>query len=211
MKPIYILGAGNFAQEVYSEVFLQGNASEYGLFGGYIHLSKLDNPVLIDLEGESLGFNYPKEASFVLATGVKKWRHKFIDIFTSKYPKTDEFFPNIMSDGANISPLASYGIGNVFLWNSLVRANAYLGNFNLLNAGSMVHHDVVLGHNNVLLPQSQILGDSSMKDNNVLASSAVVVTKIKMGSDNTVSAGEVVFDDLEDRKFFQSGIITNKP
>ena len=27
MNPIYILGAGNFAQEVYSEVFLQGDAS----------------------------------------------------------------------------------------------------------------------------------------------------------------------------------------
>ena len=211
MKPIYILGAGNFAQEVYSEVFLQGDASKYGLFGGYIHLSNLDNPILTDLEGESLGFNFPKEASFILATGVKKWRHKFCNIFTNRYPKTDEFFPNVLADSANISPLASYGIGNVFLWNSLVRANAYLGDFNLLNAGSMVHHDVVLGNNNVLLPQSQILGDSSMKDNNVLASSAVVVTKIKMGSDNTISAGEVLFDNLEDRKFFQSGYVVDKP
>ena len=84
-----------------------------------------------------------------------------------------------MSDSVNISPLASYGIGNVFLWNTLVRANAQIGNFNLLNAASIVHHDVELGFNNVLLPQSQILGDSKMEDNNLLASSAVVVTKIK--------------------------------
>ena len=47
MKPIYILGAGNFAQEVYSEVFLQGDASQYGKFSGYIYLSKLNNPILI--------------------------------------------------------------------------------------------------------------------------------------------------------------------
>ena len=211
MKPIYILGAGHFAQEVYSEVFLQGNASDYGIFSGYIHLSKLDNVILTDLEGESKGFTYPRDAAFVLATGVKKWRLKFIDIFTKRYPLSEDYFPNVMSDSANISPLASYGLGNVFLWNTLVRANAQIGNFNLLNAASIVHHDVELGFNNVLLPQSQILGDSKMEDNNLLASSAVVVTKIKMGSHNTVSAGEVVFDNISDRKFFQSGIITDKP
>ena len=211
MKPIYILGAGNFAQEVYSEVFLLVNASSYGHFEGYIHFSKLDNAILTDVEGKSKGFTYPKEASFVLATGVKKWRQKFIEIFTKKYPLDEEHFPNVMSDSTNISPLAVYGLGNVFLWNTLVRANAEIGNFNLLNAASIVHHDVQLGFNNVLLPQSQILGDSRMGDNNVLASSAVVVTKIIMGNNNTVSAGEVVFDNISDRKFFQSGIIIDKP
>ena len=211
MKPIYILGAGNFAQEVYSEVFLQGNASDHGLFGGYIYISKLDNTILIDLENNEKGFAYPKDACFILATGVKKWRQKFIEIFTKKYPINEEHFPNVWSDSANISPLASYGVGNVFLWNTLVRANAEMGNFNLMNAASIVHHNVKLGFNNVLLPQSQILGDSSMGDNNVLASSSVVVTKISMGNDNTVSAGEVVFDNMSDRKFFQSGIIIDKP
>jgi len=210
-KPIFILGAGNFAQEVYSEVFLQGDASQYGLFGGYIYISKLDNPILIDIEGNEKGFDYPKDAAFVLATGVKKWRQKFIEIFSKKYQVNDTHFPNVMSESANISPLASYGIGNVFLWNTLIRANANIGNFNLLNAGAMVHHDVQMGFNNVLLPQSQILGDSKMGDNNLLASNAVVVVKITMGNDNTVSAGEVVFDNMSDRKFFQSGIITDKP
>ena len=181
MKPIYILGAGNFAQEVYSEVFLQGNASDHGLFGGYIYISKLDNTILIDLENNEKGFDYPKDACFILATGVKKWRQKFIEIFTKKYPISEKHFPNVWSDSVNISPLASYGIGNVFLWNTLVRANAEIGNFN------------------------------PMGDNNVLASSSVVVTKISMGNDNTVSAGEVVFDNMSDRKFFQSGIITDKP
>ncbi len=193
MNPIYILGAGNFAQEVYSEVFLQGDASKYGKFEGYIYLSKLNNPILIDEERKnSVGFTFPKDAAFVLATGVKKWRHKFIDLFTS-------------------SPLANYGVGNVFLWNTLVRANASIGNFNLLNAASIVHHDVKLGFNNVLLPQSQILGDSSMGDNNLLASSSVVVPNIKIGDDNSISAGEVLFDNLGNRKFFQSGYIVDKP
>ena len=95
MNPIYILGAGNFAQEVYSEIFLQGDASKYGKFEGYIYLSKLNNPILIDEERKnSVGFTFPKDAAFVLATGVKKWRHKFIDLFTSKYALTEEHFPN---------------------------------------------------------------------------------------------------------------------
>ena len=68
-----------------------------------------------------------------------------------------------------------------------------------------------MGFNNVLLPQAQILGDSSMEDNNLLASSAVVVPQVKIGSENTISAGEVVFDNLENRKFFQSGYIVDNP
>ena len=81
----------------------------------------------------------------------------------------------------------------------------------MLNAASIVHHDVKLGFNNVLLPQSQILGDSSMGDNNLLASSAVVVPQVKIGDDNSISAGEVLFDNLGNRKFFQSGYIVDKP
>ena len=95
MKSIYILGAGNFAQEVYSEVFLQGNASQFGKFQGYIYLSKLNNPILIDEEmKKSVGFTFPKDAAFVLATGVKKWRHKFIDLFTSKKMNTNNNISN---------------------------------------------------------------------------------------------------------------------
>ena len=87
MNPIYILGAGNFAQEVYSEVFLQGDASKYGKFEGYIYLSKLNNPILIDEEKKnSVGFTFPKDAAFVLATGVKKWRHKFINLLLLNMP-----------------------------------------------------------------------------------------------------------------------------
>ena len=50
-----------------------------------------------------------------------------------------------------------------------------------------------------------------MGDNNLLASSAVVVPQVKMGNDNTISAGEVLFDNLQNRKFFQSGYIVDKP
>ena len=38
-----------------------------------------------------------------------------------------------------------------------------------------------------------------------------VVPKIKIGNDNSISAGEVLFDNLQNRKFFQSGYIVDKP
>ena len=50
-----------------------------------------------------------------------------------------------------------------------------------------------------------------MGDNNLLASSSVVVPNIKIGDDNSISAGEVLFDNLQNRKFFQSGYIVDKP
>ena len=206
---IFILGGGHFAQEVYSEVYLQGNAKDFGEFGGYITFS--EDEAMLTTKTEYKPFSYPLDAMFILAVGIKKWRLKFIKHFTLVYERPVKYFPNVFAKSANISPLATMGIGNIFLWNTLVRANASIGDFNLLNAASIVHHDVVLGNNNVLLPQAQILGDSKMGNNNVLASSAVVVPKVTLGNDNSISAGEVLFDDIEDRKLVKANSILDKP
>ena len=206
---IFILGGGHFAQEVYSEVYLQGNAKDFGEFGGYITFS--EDEAMLTTKTEYKPFSYPLDAMFILAVGIKKWRLKFIKHFTLVYERPVKYFPNVFAKSANISPLATMGIGNIFLWNTLVRANASIGDFNLLNAASIVHHDVVLGNNNVLLPQAQILGDSKMGYNNVLASSAVVVPKVTLGNDNSISAGEVLFDDIEDRKLVKANSILDKP
>ena len=50
-----------------------------------------------------------------------------------------------------------------------------------------------------------------MGNNNVLASSAVVVPKVTLGNDNSISAGEVLFDDIEDRKLVKANSILDKP
>ena len=206
---IFILGGGHFAQEVYSEVYLQGTAKDFGEFGVYITFS--EDEAMLTTKTEYKPFSYPLDAMFILGVGVKKWRLKFIKHFTLVYENPIKYFPNVFAESANISPLATMGIGNIFLWNTLVRANASIGDFNLLNAASIVHHDVVLGNNNVLLPQAQILGDSKMGNNNVLASSAVVVPKVTLGNDNSISAGEVLFEDIEDRKLVKLNFVLDKP
>ena len=147
---IFILGGGHFAQEVYSEVYLQGTAKDFGEFGGYITFS--EDEAMLTTKTEYKPFSYPLDAMFILAVGIKKWRLKFIKHFTLVYERPVKYFHNVFAKSANISPLATMGIGNIFLWNTLVRANASIGDFNLLNAASIVHHDVVLGNNNVLLP-----------------------------------------------------------
>ena len=61
---IYLVGGGHFADEVYSEVFLQGTASHYGLYAGKLHFED-DTLIYTDFEGQSSKFGYEEDAVFI--------------------------------------------------------------------------------------------------------------------------------------------------
>jgi hypothetical protein len=84
----YILGNGGFAQEVYDLIFLQQHSEVE--FGGYITLNE-NIPYIISKKGIKQ-FKYEDESSFVLGTGNKKWRKKFLDHFLYHYPKNKTHF-----------------------------------------------------------------------------------------------------------------------
>jgi UDP-3-O-[3-hydroxymyristoyl] glucosamine N-acyltransferase len=207
MNKIYILGNGGYAQEIFEQMFLQHNRPRP--FGGFLIL-KDDKPILISDTGVE-DFTYPKSSAFLLGTGDKKWRSKFIAHFTKYYELSIDHFPNCVSDKAHISAMAHMGIGNIFCAFSIVNGNANIGNFNNLNIYSAISHDCIIGNNNVLAPYAGIMGYVKAGDTNFIGAKAVIAPKVVIGSDNTISAGEVVFDDMTNRQFFQSGVIYNKP
>ena len=68
-----------------------------------------------------------------------------------------------------------------------------------------------MGDNNIVSPYAGLMGYAKAGDNNFLGTKVIITPKISIGNDNTISAGEVVFDDMTNRQFFQSGVIYNKP
>lgn len=207
MNKIYILGNGGYSQELFEQMILQPKKSS--VFGGFIIL-KEGSAYLLNNDGVSL-FNYPKEASFLLGSGNKKWRKILINHFTQYYEPTLQHFPNFISPKAYVSSMSVMGIGNVFCAFSLVNANATMGNFNNFNIYSTISHDCLIKDNNILSPYSGFMGYSRAGSDNFLGANAVITPKVTLGNDNTISAGEVVFDSMSDRQFFQSGITYRKP
>jgi UDP-3-O-[3-hydroxymyristoyl] glucosamine N-acyltransferase len=205
MSKTYILGNGGFAKEIFEQIFLQDK--NYS-FGGFIIL-KDKKAYLINDQGIT-PFTYEATASFVLGTGHKKWKSAFIEHFSRYYEKTIKHFPNIISSKAYVSHTSSMGIGNVLCAFSLINANAQIGSFNTINVYASINHDCIIGDNNILSPYASILGYCKVGDNNFLAAKAVITPTISIKDGNTISAGEVVFDDMANREFFQSGIITKK-
>jgi acetyltransferase-like isoleucine patch superfamily enzyme len=55
------------------------------------------------------------------------------------------------------------------------------------------------------------MGFAKIGDDNFLGANVTITPKVLIGNDNTISAGECVFDNMNDREFFQSGIIRKKP
>ena len=205
MNKTYILGNGGYAQEVFAQIIVPNKYE----FGGFL-IVKEDKALLIDEEGIN-PFSYPKNAMFILGTGNKKWRRIFISHFLKYYDKSINHFPNVFSKSTFIASTAKLGVGNVFCSYSMINGTGTVGDFNNFNAYASIHHDVILGDNNVLSPYAGIMGYCEVGNENFFGVGTQVTPKVEIGNENTLSAGETLFDDMSNRQFFQSGIITDKP
>lgn len=203
----YILGNGGFAtQEIYDLIFLNKNCDTE--FGGYITLNG-DIPYTISKKGIKQ-FKYEDESSFVLGTGNKKWRKRFLEHFLQHYPKNKTHFPNIYGSRSYQSSFLQEGCGNVYGQFSLINGKVTLGDFNLLNAYASAHHDCVIGSSNILCPYTGIMGTNTIGNNNFFGVNSSLIPGLVVGNNNIISAGECLFDDMNDEEFFQSGIIRSK-
>jgi len=55
------------------------------------------------------------------------------------------------------------------------------------------------------------MGYCKVGDDNFLGTGTHLTPKVSIGNDNTLSAGETIFDDMENRQFFQYGLVLDKP
>ena len=200
----YILGNGGFSQEIFAQII----APHAYDFGGFI-IVKNDEAFLINDDGIN-AFDYPSDAKFIMGTGNKKWRRIFLSHFLNHYDKSIKHFPNVEAKSSFVASTARMGVGNVLCEFSLINGTAEIGDFNNFNCYSSIHHDVIMGDNNILSPYAGIMGYCEVGNENFLGVGTHIVPKTEIGNENTLSAGETLFDDMENRQFFQSGIITDK-
>lgn len=202
---LYILGNGGYANELFDQLFLEKNNYT---FQGFI-IMKDDKAFVITDLGIS-PFNYSKNASFILGTQNLLWRTIFINHLSNYYELSNKHFPNIISNKAHVSKTSILGIGNSFSPFSSINGITIIGNFNIFSNYSSIYNNCTIGNYNILGPYASIMRNCDIEDNNILNANCVITEKITVGSENIVGASECVFDNLNSKELFQSGIVMRK-
>ena len=177
----YILGDGGLARELFSYWAQEKvNIFEDDRIHGFIGLK----------DGEMCGLPVWSEESIpwgsvILGLGDVGLRRKLIEKYSNKYKFADLLY-------GFRSHLAITGRGLVMCPQSMITANATIGDFCLLNNQSCVTHDCVLGTNCVLSPGVLLGGGVMVGDNVFFGLGAIVLPNILICSDTIIGAGCVV-------------------
>ena len=146
---------------------------------------------------------------YILATNNIVRRQQFIDYFTKREENLSDIFPNLFFEHSHIDTITSLGYGNIFHSFSGIFGNASVGNFNYFYPYASAQFNSVINDNNILYSYASIGDGSTVLDSNILQSNAVINPDLRVGSHNIISSGESLFEPMENRELFQSGIITS--
>ena len=195
MKPIYIIGAGGAAKEIFLLVREIIAASANYDFKGFVDVIEKDKKMMVG--GKS--FPVLSESGFLksckenvaiafglgFATDMKKVSDKY-----SKYKNFE--FPNLIHPDVALDESVSLGVGNSISTSCVFTLDISLGSFNAINRGVHIGHDCKIGSCNVLNPCAVISGGVVMKDENLIGTNATVLQYLSIGSKNKIGAGAVV-------------------
>jgi sugar O-acyltransferase (sialic acid O-acetyltransferase NeuD family) len=198
MKPVYIVGAGGAAKEIYhliKEINISKSTYE---FKGFVDFKSgilsIGNEQFSIIE-ESVFLKDCKDiVDIVFALGDAMALKKI----SEKYQQNSNFeFPNIIHPLVKIDSSVKLGIGNVIAAASIFTVDITLQSFNYINRGVHVGHDCEIGSYNVINPCAVISGGVIIKDENLIGTTAAVLQYLTIGSKNKVGAGAVITKNVE--------------
>lgn len=195
MKPIYIIGAGGAAKEIFlliKEVNAVKNTYE---FRGFVDINIKQNTLSIGnekfpiLEESSFLRDCKENSSIVFGVGDAGGLKNISD----KYRQNLKFeFPNIIHPTIVLNESIKFEIGNVIASACVFTVDISLQSFNYINRGVHIGHDCIIGSYNVLNPCAVISGGVVIKDENLIGSNATVLQYLTIDSKNKIGAGAVI-------------------
>ncbi|MGY3795202.1 acetyltransferase [uncultured Aquimarina sp.] len=200
MKPLYIIGAGGAAKEIYLLVKELNKVDHIYEFKGFVDITT-ERFLQIggaqhDIINESVLLHESDEkVAIVFGLGDINKLKKIVVQYTDK----DIFeFPNIIHPSVQIDESISLGMGNVITTHSVFTVDTVLGSFNYINRGVHLGHDCKIGSYNVINPCSVISGGVTIGDENLIGTNATILQYLEIGSKNKIGAGAVVTKDILD-------------
>jgi sugar O-acyltransferase (sialic acid O-acetyltransferase NeuD family) len=194
LKPLLLLGAGTFAQEIADLVteipgwtvagFVEGLNQELcrePLMGLPIYW--IDDVAHLAANHWALGaIGTTRRAGFIARVATLGFR-----------------FATVVHPFARVSPSATLGSGTFISAGAIVAAHTTLGSHVLLNRGALVGHHVDIGSYATISPGANIGGSCRIGAGAYIGMSAVVIDHMAVGAHSVVGAGAVVTRDVAER------------
>lgn len=102
----------------------------------------------------------------------------------------------IQHQSASVSPTASIGAGTQILAQSVVAAEASLGEACIVNHRSSVDHECVIGNGVHLAPGTTLCGCVEIGDFTFVAAGSCVLPRVRIGAGSMIGAGSLVTRDI---------------
>jgi sugar O-acyltransferase (sialic acid O-acetyltransferase NeuD family) len=197
--PVVGIGAGGNAKVVIEILRFSGRYNLHGLLDTSSRLrgeSVLGVPVLgaDDLLKELAAEGVRNFFVGIGATTTLEPRRRLYELACSHgMAPVDAIHP-----AAIISPSALYVRGLTAMANTVINANAILGENVLVNTGAIVEHDSIIGNHIHISPRAVILAAAEIGDCTMIGAGAVIKQGVRIGSHALIGAGAVVIEDVLD-------------
>ncbi len=200
MKPIYVIGSGGFAKEVYFLVKeINKSQNEKLSFKGFIDKEsgtiKLDQKEYPIIKEDVFLSDPPKDACIAIGIGNPSIIEKVVLKF-KKLNFPNLIHPNFIGDLDNIT----IGEGNIITAGCIFTVDIKIGSFNIFNLNCTVGHDTTIKNGNVINPGCNISGGVEIGNYNLFGTNSTILQYIKIDSNSVLGAAGLLTKDLESKK-----------
>lgn len=205
MKNLIIIGAGDFAREVYWHAQdCIGFGSDWtvkGFIDGDVKLSAEEYqrlPSDVPLLGDIDSYEIEPDDVFACAIGTPAVRKKLVEKILPRGAK----FINVIHRRSTVMPRAKLGRGVVICLANGIGDLVELGDFVVINNVTYLGHDVKVGDYTCIMSHVEIGGGAVIGNEVFIGSQVAIAPKSKIGDGAFVGIGSVVIGDVPaDAKF----------
>jgi sugar O-acyltransferase (sialic acid O-acetyltransferase NeuD family) len=197
MSPVWIIGTGGFAKEVY---FLIKSSTNFEVAGfieknleekesGFVKFFK-EKIHVVDQEYFLSNFKKENVCVGVGNPTVRKEIHEKFKFFE---------FPNIIHKNAIFdSENIKIGYGNIVTAGCILTTCIEVGNLNVFNLNTTIGHDTKIGDYNVFNPSVNISGNCVIGSTNLFGVGSVILEKKVVGNNSVLGANSTLLSNMED-------------
>jgi sugar O-acyltransferase (sialic acid O-acetyltransferase NeuD family) len=189
-KKYVIFGSGGLAKEIIGYIV---NMYGYDAIKAVVSTEPFNNveyAKLFNVVDEIKFGEYP-EAEFILAVADPKIKKIIVQ-------KNEDRWATFIHSSCEVSPFAKIGKGCILTPQSIVVADAILGDFVFLNTNATVGHDSIVGNYTTLFPNTEICGNCNIGQNCIFGIGAYAVPNVNLVDNTKVSAGSIVWNSYDE-------------
>lgn len=190
-KPLYIVGCGGQAKEVFCYIKKQG----YNVTGFIEQNIKNENYFMglpVFNEADILKSN--TTIDIIIAVGSPSIKRKISNKFKKR---GNVFFPSIIDKSAIIYDDVDIGKGCIIGPGVILTTNIKLGEFVLLNFSTTVGHDVKIGNFTTINPGCNVSGNVIIGEQCDIGTGTQIIQGRVIANKTVIGAGSVLINDID--------------